>query len=238
MHPRLWPIVLELTGQNVARQQRCDIHLPGRCEAWRRWAARGAWVVTQVVLQQPLLAARAGCGGAGPAVQVRARRDAALAGAPGSRAARLCERLSFCGKLRGDDREHDAWNYACARCPTNPRVGASSLVSISTIETEPAVPDATCVVWRVQWLPTDRRRKCLAFRFQPHDEPMHNWFGEPPTREQDGGLPKGWLKQPTLSGSFEDIAPRLMPQTMLIAWERDGRKAIAQQADPFASARL
>ena len=70
----------------------------------------------------------------------------------------------------------------------------------------------------------------LAFRYQPHDEPLHRWFGEPDT-DGEGGLPVGWTKQPTPSGSFEEIVPRLAPETLeLLEWKGEGRKAIAEQA--------
>lgn len=68
------------------------------------------------------------------------------------------------------------------------------------------------------WTPTDRPRRSLALRFQPHDFPAHNWFGEPGTKDEF--LP-------------EVITRRLAPETLeLIEW-RDThapRKAIATQA--------
>ena len=72
----------------------------------------------------------------------------------------------------------------------------------------------------------------LAFRYQPHDEPLHRWFGEPtPDADGEGGLPVGWSGQPTPSGSFEEIVPRLAPETLeLLEWKGEGRKAIAEQA--------
>ena len=86
-----------------------------------------------------------------------------------------------------------------------------------------------------QWLPTDRRRRVLAFRYQRHDEPLHGWFGEPP--KEPGKLPSGWggagqKPQPTPSGSFEEVVPLLAPETLeLIAYApgEGETKAIASQ---------
>ena len=84
-------------------------------------------------------------------------------------------------------------------------------------------------------MPPDRRRRVLALRFQCHDTPLHGWFGEPPLAP--GMLPVGWggvnqRPQPTPSGSFEDIAVSLAPETVeLLAYRADGKqKAIASQA--------
>ena len=67
------------------------------------------------------------------------------------------------------------------------------------------------------WTPTDRARRSLALRYQPHDFPAHKWFGEPGTENEF--LP-------------EVITRRLAPETLeLIQWRdtHEPLKAIAKQ---------
>ena len=68
------------------------------------------------------------------------------------------------------------------------------------------------------WQPTDRVRRSLALRFQPHDFPAHDWFGERGTKNEF--LPNV-------------ITRRLAPESLeLIEWRdtHEPRKAIASQA--------
>jgi hypothetical protein len=73
----------------------------------------------------------------------------------------------------------------------------------------------------VPWARADRQRRTLALRYQPHDIPPHNWFGEP--NEEQGGAPNGW------AGGVELISSRLAPESLeLIQWAPSThRKAIA-----------
>jgi hypothetical protein len=77
----------------------------------------------------------------------------------------------------------------------------------------------------VPWTRTDRQRRTLALRYQPHDIPAHGWFGEPIETEGGEDSRRGW------NGGLEKIAHRLAPESLeLIQWAPScHQKAIASK---------
>ena len=118
------------------------------------------------------------------------------------------------GSHRGSfNRPREMFNWPGHPAPAPPGTldvcpKAGSFVIMTEATTHAATP----------WTPTDRVRRSLALRYQPHDFAAHSWFGEPDTKYEF--LP-------------EVITRRLAPESLeLIQWRdtHEQLKAIASQA--------